>query len=72
MKQETYDVAVLGSGIGGSALAAGDVAAGLFGMLSQLPLPAPPPIRRMFDFDPSVLGGPAPQMPESAAVPAMA
>jgi FADH2 O2-dependent halogenase len=83
-------------------IAAADVAAGIFGMLGQLPLPpvhawgdptachldflpeklmrmigwgkteAPPPIRRMFDFDPSVLGGPAPQMPESAAVPAMA
>jgi tetracycline 7-halogenase / FADH2 O2-dependent halogenase len=34
---------------------------------------APPPLNRWFDFDPSVLGGPpAPQMPEPAAVPAMA
>lgn len=72
-------------------------AAGIFQMLSELPLPpihqwgnpavrhldflpeklmrmigwgkteAPAPIQRMFDFDPSVLGGPAPQ-PESVAV----
>ena len=83
-------------------ITSGDVAAGIFGMLGQLPLPpvhawndpavrnldflpeklmrmigwgmteAPPPIRRMFDFDPSVLGGPAPPVLETAAVPAMA
>ena len=82
-------------------ISGGDVAAGIFGMLGQLPLPpvhawsdpaarhldflpeklmrmigwgmteAPPPIRRMFDFDPSVLGGPAPPVPEAAAVPAL-
>ncbi len=33
---------------------------------------APPPLNRWFDFDPSVLGGPAPQMPEPVAEPAMA
>jgi tetracycline 7-halogenase / FADH2 O2-dependent halogenase len=33
---------------------------------------APPPLNRWFDFDPSVLGAPAPPMPEPVAVPAMA
>src|SRR6185295_12464018 len=46
LKPETYDVAVLGSGLGG---AWND------------------PARRL---DPSVLGGPAPPVPETAAVPA--
>ncbi|HEX9943005.1 MAG TPA: FAD-dependent monooxygenase [Thermoanaerobaculia bacterium] len=78
-------------------ITSGEVAAGIFQMLSQLPLPpvhrwndpaarhldflpeklmrmigwgkmeAPPPIQRMFDFDPSVLGGPAPVPAEAPA-----
>jgi hypothetical protein len=65
VKYPTHDVAVLGSGIGGPALAA---ILGRQGFRVLLPLP---PIQRMFDFDPSVLGGPAPQMPVPVAVLAM-
>jgi hypothetical protein len=49
LEPETYDVAVLGSGLGG----AWDDPA------------------RHLDFVPSVLGGPAPPVPEAAAVPAL-
>lgn len=44
----------------------------LMRMIGWGKMEAPPPIQRMFDFDPSVLGGPPPQVPEPVAVAAVA